>query len=236
MHTSLVIDDDFSSLEIISEYISSQPSIKLINTFSDPLLALKEIKKLTKPIDLLFIDIEMPMMNGIELAKLIQHKARILIFTTAHTKYAFDSYELKADAYLLKPFSKSKFVQTLKTVLFKAKNYLYPKVDHDFILLKSKDQKTKFIKINLKDIIAAESQNKEIKIYTSDEIIFANNSLSHILKLLEHIDNFVQIHKSYIVSQNHIKGIERKYVLLSNNLKIPIGRTYKKFYDLFLLK
>ncbi|MGO4879062.1 LytR/AlgR family response regulator transcription factor [Pedobacter psychrotolerans] len=233
MHTSLVVDDDLSSLEIISEYISSQSNIKLIKTFSDPLLALKEIKKLTKPIDILFIDIEMPMMNGIELAKLIKHKARILIFTTAHTKYAFDSYELKADGYLLKPFSSSKFSQTLKTILSENKNYLYQKTERDFVILKSKDQKTKFIKTHLKDIIAIESQNKEIKIYTSDEIIFAYNSLSHILKLIEHIDNFVQIHKSYIVSQNHIKGIERKYVLLSNNLKIPIGRTYKKFYDLF---
>ncbi|MCX2584705.1 LytR/AlgR family response regulator transcription factor [Pedobacter sp. MR22-3] len=233
MHTSLVVDDDLSSLEIISEYISSQSNIKLIKTFSDPLLALKEIKKLTKPIDILFIDIEMPMMNGIELAKLIKHKARILIFTTAHTKYAFDSYELKADGYLLKPFSSSKFSQTLKTILSETKNYLYQKTERDFVILKSKDQKTKFIKTHLKDIIAIESQNKEIKIYTSDEIIFAYNSLSHILKLIEHIDNFVQIHKSYIVSQNHIKGIERKYVLLSNNLKIPIGRTYKKFYDLF---
>src|SRR4051812_21385318 len=105
MYTSLVVDDDFSSLEIIYEYISSQPNIKLIGTFSDPVSALAAIEKLTLPIDILFIDIEMPALNGIELAKLIKHKVKKLIFTTAHTKYAFDSYELKADAYLLKPFS-----------------------------------------------------------------------------------------------------------------------------------
>jgi DNA-binding LytR/AlgR family response regulator len=236
MFTSIVVDDDFSSLEIISEYISAQPNIKLIDTFSNSIRALATIEKLTIPIDILFVDIEMPELNGIELAKLIKHKVKKLIFTTAHTKYAFDSYELKADAYLLKPFSIKKFLQTLNTVLYENKEHPSQNIDMHFILLKSRDQKTKFVKVNLKEIIAVESQNKEIKIYTSSEVIFVCNSLSGMLKLLEHDDNFIQIHKSFIISQNHIKGIERKYVLLTNNLKLPIGRVYKGFYDkIFML-
>ncbi|QXU43261.1 LytTR family DNA-binding domain-containing protein [Pedobacter sp. D749] len=230
MQTSIVVDDDYSSLELISEYIDLQPNIKLIKTFSDPLLGLKAINELLKPVDILFLDVEMPKMNGIELAKLTKHKARKLIFTSAHTKYAFDSYEVQANAYLLKPFSYSKFSQTLKEVLQVEKNHFNQKVDQDFILLKSTSQNVKFIRVNIRTIIAMESQNKEVKIYTSDEIIFAYSSLSKLLKLLEHTDNFSQIHKSFIISQNHIKGIERKYVLLANDLKIPIGRMYKDFY------
>jgi DNA-binding LytR/AlgR family response regulator len=230
MHTSIIVDDDCSSLELISDYIDLQSNIKLVKKFNNSLMALKEILELNKPIDILFIDVEMPKMNGIELARLVNHKAKKLIFITGHTKYAFDSYDVEADAYLLKPFSFSKFSQTLNKVLLKQKNHLNQRIDHNFILLKNKDRKTFFIKVYLKNIIAVESQNKEVKIYTADEVIFAHSSLSGMLKLLGSTDNFVQIHKSFIISQNHIKGIGRKYVLLFNNLEIPIGRVYKDFY------
>ncbi|MFC4143493.1 LytR/AlgR family response regulator transcription factor [Pedobacter mendelii] len=231
MFTSAVVDDDYSSLELISEYIQLHPNVKLVKMFSDPLLCLKGINESLRPIDILFVDIEMPNINGIELARLVRHKVKTLIFTSAHTKYAFDSYEVKADAYLLKPFSYLKFSQTVDEVLQEEKINFKQYITHDFILINSKRYNAKYTKVYLSSIIAIESQNQEVKICTSDDVIFANHSLSGILKLLEQTDNFVQVHKSFVISQNHIKGIERKYVLLTNNLKIPIGRKYKEFYD-----
>ncbi len=234
MYTSIIIDDESSSLDLISDYINLHSGITVINTFSNPLLALNEIRKLINPIDILFIDIEMPTMSGIELAALVKHKIRKLIFITAHTKYAYDSYELDADGYLLKPFSQLKFSQILGKILPRLDNQMVHKTDgENFILLKSKDQRNKLIRINLIDIVAIESQDKDIKLYMTNDVVFARSSLLKMIKILEHSKNFVRIHKSFIISQLHIKSIERKYVFLNLNLKLPIGRLYKDFYRNF---
>ncbi len=235
MYTSIVVDDESAALELISDYIGVQPNLELSRTFSDPLTALAEINKLSTPVDILFVDIEMPKMNGINLASLLKHKTRKLIFTTAHTKYAFESYELEADGYLLKPFSHLKFTQLLERILTEPNIQIIPKKNtHDFILLKSQGHKKKYIKILTSNIIAIESQNKEVKIYTGSEIIFAHVALTTMLKSLMHLDNFVQIHKSFVISKYNIKGIERKFVILDNGLKLPIGRAYKEFYEDFI--
>jgi len=231
-YTSIIIDDESSSLELISDYMRSHDDIKVIHKFNNPLIALSEIRKLSTPIDILFIDIEMPSMSGIELATLVKHKIRKLIFITAHTKYAYDTYELNADGYLLKPFSELKFSQILKKILPSSDDQTaLPMESNNFLLLKLKNQRNKLIRINLNDIIAIESQDKEVKVYmTNNQAILVRSSLLHMIKLLEHKKNFIRIHKSFIISQQHIKEIERKYVFLSMNLKLPIGRLYKDFY------
>ncbi|WP_029286092.1 LytTR family DNA-binding domain-containing protein [Pedobacter sp. R20-19] len=231
-YTSIIIDDESSSLDLISDYMRSHNDIKVIHKFNNPLMALSEIRKLSAPIDILFIDIEMPSMSGIELATLIKHKIKKLIFITAHTKYAYDTYELNADGYLLKPFSELKFSQILNKILPPPDDQiLWAKENNNFILLKVKNQRNKLIRINLNDVIAIESQDKEIKVYMmNNEAILARSSLLQMIKLLEHKKDFIRIHKSFIISQQHIKGIERKYVFLSMNLKLPIGRLYKDFY------
>ncbi|RZL60106.1 MAG: response regulator, partial [Pedobacter sp.] len=85
MFTCIAIDDEFSALELLTDYIAEVPQFKLLKTYSNPLLALAAIEKAVKPIDIVFLDIEMPEMNGLELAKLIRHKINKLVFTTAYS-------------------------------------------------------------------------------------------------------------------------------------------------------
>jgi DNA-binding LytR/AlgR family response regulator len=171
MYTCLAIDDEFSALEIITDYIALQPELKLLKSYSSALMALKEIENLKKPVDLIFLDIEMPTMNGIELAKLIKHKTNKLVFTTAYANYAIHSYELEADAFLLKPFSQAKFDQIIRRLFSNSSNVQTEKAN-DFILLKSDEQRNRLIKIKLDKIYAIEAQERLTKIYIENEVIF----------------------------------------------------------------
>jgi len=229
MYTCLAIDDEFSALEIITDYIALQPELKLLKSYSSAPAALKEIENLKKPIDIIFIDIEMPTMNGIELAKLIKHKTNKLVFTTAHANYAIHSYELEADAFLLKPFSQVKFDQIIRRLFSNSSNVQAEKAN-DSILLKSDEQRNRLIKIKLDKIYAIEAQERLTKIYLENEVVFSRSSFSEALVLLTTNRGFSQIHRSFIIAENQIKTLERAYIILNNDLKISIGRKYLDFY------
>lgn len=229
MYTCFAIDDEFTSLKILTHYIESQPELELIKAFTDPILALNEIEKLKKVVDIIFLDVEMPGMNGIELAKLIKHKTKKLVFTTSFSNYAINSYELEADGFLLKPILPAKFDQTIKKLCsgldFSLKNY-----EDAFIVVKSTEQRNRFIKIRITDIIVVEAKERTTKIYTKEEIITSNSSLAEVSELLAFEKTFHRIHRSFIISANHVKTLERTFVILTNSLKISIGRKYAELY------
>jgi DNA-binding LytR/AlgR family response regulator len=229
MYTCLAIDDELASLKILTYYIELQPELDLIKAFTNPIVALNEIKKLNTIVDIIFLDIEMPDINGIELAKLIRHKTKKLVFTTAFSSYAINSYELEADGFLLKPISLVRFDQTTKKLFssldIRSKDHL-----EYFIVVKSIEQRNRFVKIRIGDIIAVEAQERTTKIYTKEEIINSNSSLAKVSELLVFEKTFHRIHRSFIISENHLKTLERTFVILSNSLKISIGRRYSELY------
>jgi len=228
MYTCLAIDDEFSALEIINDYIALRPELKLLKSYSNASTALLEIENLKKQVDIIFLDIEMPVINGLELAKLIRHKTKKLVFTTAHSGYAVDSYELEADAFLLKPFSPLKFNQTIQR-LFSGATQNQEKKPEEFILLKSAKQRNQYTKIRLDKIFAVEAQERLIKIYLMNEVLLAKSSFSNALAILT-TKGFAQVHRSFMIAENQIKTFERSYVILNNNIKITIGRKYADFY------
>ncbi len=229
MYTCLAIDDEFSALEIITDYIAAQPELKLLKSYINVDTALREIENLKKPVDIIFLDIEMPTMNGLEVAKLIRHKTHKLVFVTAHADYAIHSYELEADAFLLKPFSYTKFDQAIKKI-FSGYAKAQTEKANDFILLKSTEQRNKFIKIKLDKIYAVEAQERLIKVYLEKDIVFSRSSFSDVLALLPANLGFAQIHRSFVIAENQIVTLERSYVILNNGLRISIGRKFLDFY------
>jgi len=235
MFTCIAIDDEPSALEILTDYITEIPQLKLLKTYTNPLVALKAIEKSAKPVDIAFLDIQMPEMNGLELAKRIRHKIKKLVFTTAYANYAVDSYDLDADDFLLKPFANSRFQQCTKK-LFQGLNAVTAQNIKEFILVKSAEQRNQFIKVKIIDIIAVEAQERSTKIFTNTGFIFSNSSLSEILALLSSEKGFSQIHRSFIIAQNQIKLLERSYIVLYNDLRISIGRKYADFYDMMANK
>ncbi|WP_051666633.1 LytTR family DNA-binding domain-containing protein [Pedobacter sp. R20-19] len=229
MYTCIAIDDESFALEIITDYIAAQPKLKLLKSYSVVENALKEIENLRKPVDIIFLDIEMPSINGLELAKLIKHKTNKLVFTTAHAAYAINAYELEADAFLLKPFSQAKFDQIIKKI-FSTTTSTQTNKTEDFILLKSIEQRNRFVKIKLDQIYAIEAQERVIKVHLEQETILSNSSFAEALALLSSEKGFSQVHRSFIVGDNQVKTLERSYIILNNDIRINIGRKYLYFY------
>ena len=229
MIKAIIIDDEPSAVSVLSLLLKKKcaEDVQVVATTNSPAAA-KGLIELHKP-DLVFLDIEMPTLNGIELARLIKHKTNKLVFTTAHANYAIHSYELEADAFLLKPFSQQKFDQIIKRLFSNSSNVQAEK-SNDFILLKSDEQKNRFIKIKLDKIYAVEAQERLTKIYLENEVIFSRSSFSEALALLTTNTGFSQIHRSFIIAESQIKTLERLYVILNNNIRISIGRKYLDFY------
>jgi len=234
----IAIDDDLTSLEILSDYVNSLSNYHILKTFTDPVKAMnflqQEINELEdQKVDIVFLDVEMPRMSGLELFGLIRSRAYHIIFTTAHLRYALDALEIRADAFLLKPFSIAKFAQTLNTLssLQLQKNAYHSK-DEEFFFIKSKNEKSKLVKIRFDEIIAIESIQNYISIYTKTKTVVALLTLTRIKEILNKRENFMQIHRSFIISRNYIDEVENNLIRMQNNLMLTIGENYRmELYD-----
>ena len=236
IYSCIAIDDETNAIADIEEYIDTLPNLNLISTYNDPIKALKEILAGQK-VDFIFMDVNMPTISGVELSQAIRHKTNKLIFTTSHSKYALDAFEVDADAFLLKPFTFEKFSKTM--------NKLFPgndrdinngdKVSNDFFLVKSKGDDLRMVKIKYKEVIAFESANNYIKIHLdNDKIIIVYLTLKDVKELLSHSTSFIQFHRAFIISKDHISYIEGNTVGMINNLCITIGDTFKDGFSKFI--
>jgi DNA-binding LytR/AlgR family response regulator len=233
MYKCIIIDDEPHAIDGLKRYINSTPELLLIESYTDSLIALKSIKA-SEPVDLIFLDIDMPKINGIELSKEIKNKTNKLIFTTAHSKYAYEAFEVDADAYLLKPYSLGKFVITIEK-LFPEKNG-HINIKDDFFFVKSKGEDLKIVKIKYDDVIAIESKQNYVMIHTMTKGVLTYMSLTEISKLLINIPGFVQLHRSFIVKQDKIDAIDGNLIKMANGIQITVGELFRKDFNNFITK
>ena len=229
----IAIDDEPRALEIIASYINKIDFLDLVDKFRSPLDAMEFL--LQNKIDLIFLDINMPDITGTEFVKIVNPKPMV-IFTTAYSEYAIESYELDAIDYLLKPFEFDRF---LKSVI-KARKVFGQKFgvkDKPTVYLSHVDKSisiksgVKTYQVKIDDIRYIEGLGNYINVFLSDRRITTYISLKDFLEKLPE-KQFFRIHKSYIVSIIHIKSFENHQVKLDDKT-IPIGKNYKeKFIDL----
>lgn len=238
MYRCIIIDDEADTIAGLKAYINDLTELELIKSYIDPLVALKEICQ-NQPVDIIFLDIDMPKLTGIELAKEIRSKTNKLVFTTAHTKYAYEAFEANADAYLLKPYTLGKFVITI--------NKLFPErlpiaeqlidrftVTKDFFFVKSKEDDLRIVKIKFADVVAVESKQNYVMIYTQAKNVLTYMSLTEIFKILIAIPGFMRLHRSYIINQDHIETIDGNLVKMRNGIRITVGDNYRKAFNAFV--
>jgi DNA-binding LytR/AlgR family response regulator len=234
MYRCIIIDDEPHALEGLKKYIASMPQLILRASYLDPLVALREISE-NEAVDLIFLDVDMPKINGIELAKEIKAKTHKLIFTTAHTKYAFEAFEAQADAYLLKPYSIGKFILTIHRIF--PEGLVEKKVmPDDFFFVKSKEENLRMTKVKYSDIIAVESRRNDILIHTLNKKVLTYMSLTEINKILQDIPGFVQLNRSFIIKQDQIETINGNQIKLVNGLELTIGEHFRKDFNAFVAK
>jgi len=232
----LIIDDERLAREYLKNYISKIPELELAGDFNSPLKATELIK--SGNVDLLFIDIQMPDITGIDFVKSLSHKPEI-IFTTAYQEYALEGFNLSAIDYLLKPFSFDRFFQAVNKIIDKIDNQttapapviqgVSTTYEDTFLTIRAD---RKFYKINFDDIKYIEGQKAYVTFHTTRKRITALASLKELEEALPK-DKFIRIHKSYIVAIREILSLEGNLIEV-DAMHFPVGKMYKdKILKLF---
>jgi len=233
-YNCIIIDDDHYAIEGLKRYIALIPSLILMDAYTDPVKALMELSEAER-IDLILMDIDMPHMTGIELSKTLRAKTRKLIFTTAHTQYGYEAFEVEADAYLLKPYSFSKFAATISRLFASGvdtPNEFRPNDDYFFV--KNKEENHKLVKIHFTDVVTVESKQNYVMIHTVNKHVLTYMSLTEIGGILEQFPDFVKYHRSFIINRRHIESVTGNMLKMSNGSQIMVGDNFRKNFLTFL--
>lgn len=227
-HNVIIVDDEYLAQKLLQDYVSKVESLQLVATCSNAIEAMNVLKD--HQVDIMFLDIQMPDLTGLDLAKSLEHRPAI-IFTTAYSEYAVDAFNLSVVDYLLKPFDFPRFIQAINKAIGteqqKVMGVQKPAADtisesNDFITVKAD---YKLYKINYDDLLFIEGQHEYVTFHTTQRRITALFALKDLEEILPK-DKFVRVHKSYIVSFKHIQDLDKSDVTVAGN-KVPVGASYR---------
>jgi len=222
MINAIAIDDEPLALNVIKAFCHSLDFIELKTTFTETSEALKYMRNY--PVDLLFLDIKMPAMSGIDFYKSVPHKTMV-IFTTAYSEYAVEGFNLSAIDYLLKPFEHERFMQAVNKAneyykyLYKqdaaANQYLFIRADYSLV------------KIAFSDIVYIEGLDNYLKIHlANNKPLIARMSMKAVMDKLPE-NEFIRVHRSYIVSFSKVNFVRNKMIHIGG-VEIPVGSNYNE--------
>jgi two-component system, LytTR family, response regulator len=226
MIRAIAIDDEPLALRVIEAHAKKLDNLELVRTTTNAIEGLLEAQ--SGNIDLVFLDIQMPSLTGIQFMQILQGKCKVIL-TTAYTQYALESYEHDVVDYLLKPISFDRFQKAVNKV--HSENKVISETTHasqtthqpDCIFIKTEH---KLLKINHSDILYIEGGKDYITVFTKTEKVLSLSSLSKLQESLPH-PQFLRVHKSYIVALDKIESVERQRIFMGKTV-IPIGDTYKE--------
>lgn len=226
MINCIVIDDEQHAIDLLTHHIKQTPFLNLLYSTTDPVEGLQLLHQ--HKVDLIFLDVQMPSMTGIDFIKAINGKSKVIL-TTAYSEYAMEGFENEVVDYLLKPISFARFIKGAQRALTIIQpTAATPKEESDFIFVKT-EQKGKLIKINIKDILFIEGLKNYVKIHTRQgEGIIALLNMKDLEDRLPAGD-FARTHKSFLLATGYIKMIEGNTVHLEHTTEIvPVGDSYKE--------
>ncbi|OWP64906.1 DNA-binding response regulator [Hymenobacter amundsenii] len=233
--TCVILDDEPLALDLLADYCAQVPGLELMGQFDDPLAGLAFLQD--NPVDVVFLDIHMPRLTGVQLAQLLPQPGPRIVFTTAYDQYAVRSYELSAVDYLLKPIAFERFVQAVQ----KVRQQLLPApsagaapatatpaeptaADAMFVKNEHRLQRVAF-----DDLLYIEGMKEYLMLYTTTGKVLTLQSFRRVEEVLPP-DRFARIHKSYLVALSHIEHVERGKVQVAGRL-LPIGDTYRESFN-----
>lgn len=222
MIKAVAIDDELPALSVIENFCKRTGFIILEKTFNKPIEGLRYVNKF--PVDLLFLDINMPSIKGTELYKSLKQKTMV-IFTTAYSEYAVEGFELSAIDYLLKPFTYERFLQAASKAneyynytnkqSSSADQFLFIRADYSLV------------KINMAEILFIEGLDDYLKIHIlNQKPVIARMTMKAMAEKLP-ADNFIRVHRSYIISFKHIDNVRNKIISIAGE-EIPVGNSYEE--------
>jgi two-component system response regulator LytT len=223
----LIADDELIAHQILEQYILQTPGLVLVAKSRNAMEAFAKLEQ--HAIDLIFLDIEMPLVNGITFLKTLPHPPKV-IFTTAYAEYALEGYELNVVDYLLKPFSYERFNKAIEKVKLALQapgdiqESPISEPNSQFVVIKEKEG---LLKIAHADILYIEGLRDYMKIYTATRSYLVHITMKKLEEMLPERD-FIRTHKSYIVALKQIRLLKTDSLVLANNVSIPVSNSYKE--------
>jgi DNA-binding LytR/AlgR family response regulator len=225
---TLIVDDEPHAIEVIENYLQNFSQMEVAGRCNDAIQAFQLLQQ--KPVDLMFLDIKMPGINGTDFLRSLKSPPKV-IFTTAYSEYALEGFELNAVDYLLKPVSFERFMRAMDKVyqLNGTKSNVrltreVPVGDYESFLYLKVERKT--VKINVDDVLWIESLRDYVKVITAAQVYITKQKISFLEEMLPE-RKFVRIHRSFIVALSKIKSFYA-YSVEVNGHELPIGRNYKQ--------
>ncbi len=226
----MVVDDDDVSRSIITHHIKKNENLELVHVCENAIDAHNILLK-DKNLDILFLDIEMPEMNGLELVQMIANEPIKIILTTSRQDYAVEAFEHSVSDYLVKPIAYPRFLKAVnKLANVLAQEKIIPdstsegsSSNSEFLFVRSNH---KIVKVQPKDIAYIEALSDYIVIHTEKDSHTVHSTMKGINSKLETFKNFVRVHRSYIINVEHIDSVQDVQVIVKGN-PIPIGRSYR---------
>jgi DNA-binding LytR/AlgR family response regulator len=218
-----IVDDEPLAINVIEQHLSKLDQFEICGKSTDPIEAFNQLKIL-RP-DLLFLDIEMPDLNGLELIESIEIKPEVII-TTAYREYAVEGFEHNVLDYLVKPIPLKRFLKAIDKFLQQTESIQSDQKEHPSHLFVKADRKT--IKVDFDDILYVEGVKDYVKIVLSDHKILTKVSVGNFFELLPK-EQFLRVHKSFIVAKDKITAFTAHDVEIGE-IEIPIGRVYKESF------
>ncbi|MFW2134763.1 LytR/AlgR family response regulator transcription factor [Chryseobacterium sp. TY4] len=214
----IIIDDEPLAVSLLEKYVSETPHLELLSGFLNPIEAIEFLQN--NSVDLVFLDIQMPELSGINFMKIVGDKVKYIL-TTAYSEFALEGYEHNVIDYLLKPISFSRFQKSVE----KAQERLSTTNDleKNYFFIKSSGQQHKIL---FSDIFYIESIKDYVNVKTENQEYIVLDTLKSMEEKLPET-HFARIHKSYIVNLEFIKSLESKNLLLSNDQELPIGESFR---------
>lgn len=218
MLTAIAIDDEPLALEVVRSHAAKVPFLNLKAEFTDAFKAMEYLQH--EPVDLLFLDIKMPDITGIDMLSCLNKKPMV-IFTTAYSEHAVESFELDAIDYLLKPFSLARFIKACNKAseIYNLRENASPKKDYLF-LKTGYDQ----LRVDFADICYLEATGNYVTFVMADKSVVSRMTITEVESLLP-LGQFIRIHRSFIAAVNKIDKIERHQVTV-NGAILPVGNSY----------
>jgi two-component system, LytTR family, response regulator len=227
----IIIDDDDLAIRLLEDFVQQTTALQLVKSFENAVLAKEYLHH--NSVDVIFLDIQMPYLSGLDFLEQLQQKPAVII-TTSYPQYALDGYRLSVVDYLLKPFLIDRFNGAVQ----KAADYCHYRkmiaegneksMDHLFI-----KSDHKMIKVLFNDIFFIEGLKQYIKIHLADKFIVTLESMKRMEELLPQ-DVFIRIHKSYIICTTKVDSYNNNEVNIKNTL-LPVGKTYKQLLEKFFI-
>src|SRR5580692_11493646 len=224
-YNCIIIEDEPLAAEVLQDYIRQVPFLKLVCCCSDAFYAMESLQKFD--IDLIFLDVHLPKMKGLDLIKVLKHPPKVII-TSAYQEYALEGYEFNVVDYLLKPIEFSRFLKAVnkieqaKEIVMPARPVVLP-TERVYLFFNVGKKK---VKVFLDEILYIQSMKEYIRVNTKSKSILTKFKLSQVDELLSE-NNFLRIHRSFIVAKDKIEAFSATEVELGGK-QLPIGRSYKE--------